>query len=98
MSKSGFLSRLKSKLEKTRTNLVGNVKRALGRPHIDEEVFTELEEILIGADVGVAATLQIIEDMRKAVSEKKLHDSESLLEVLKDELKALLAPGDHQIT
>ncbi len=97
MSKTGFMNRLKSKLEKTRTNLVGNVKRALGRPYIDEEAFTELEEILIGADVGVSATLQIIEDMRAAVKKDNLQDSEALVAVLKEELKALLAPGDHTL-
>lgn len=98
MSKTGFMNRLKSKLEKTRTNLVGNVKRVLGRPYIDEAAYTELEEILIGADVGVATTLQIIEDMRAAVTERKLNDSEALIAVLKEELKALLAPGDHTLT
>lgn len=97
MSKTGFMNRLKSKLEKTRTNLVGNVKRVLGRPHIDEEAFEELEEILIGADVGVNTTLQIIADMRVAVTEHKLQDSEALVNLLKDELKALLAPGDHTL-
>ncbi len=97
MSKTGFMNRLKSKLEKTRTNLVGNVKRVLGRPHIDEAAFAELEEILIRADFGVSTTLQIIEEMRKAVVEKKLQDSEALIALLKSELKALLAPGDHHL-
>jgi len=97
MSKPGFMNRLKSKLEKTRTNLVGNVKRAIGRPHIDEEAFTALEETLIAADVGVSTTLQIVEDMRGAVKEKNLQDGDALVAQLKEELKALLAPGDHEL-
>lgn len=97
MSKTGFMNRLKSKLEKTRSNLVGNVKRVLGQPHIDDDAFNELEEILIGADVGVNTTLQIIDDMRNAVKENQLQDSEALVNFLKEELKSLLAPGDHHV-
>ena len=68
------MNRLREKLEKSRTNLVGNVKRALGRPHIDDEAFNELEEVLIGADVGVATTLAIIAEMRQAVKEKRAQE------------------------
>lgn len=97
MAKTGFMNRLREKLEKSRTNLVGNVKRALGRPHIDDEAFNALEEVLIGADVGVATTLTIISDMRQAVKEKRLQDPEALIALLKEELKALLSPGEHSI-
>lgn len=97
MSKPGFMNRLKKKLDKTRTNLVGNVKRAMGRPHIDEEAFAALEETLIAADVGVSTSLQIVEDMRAAVKTKNLQDSDALIAQLKEELKALLAPGDHAL-
>jgi fused signal recognition particle receptor len=97
MSKLGFMNRLKSKLEKTRTNLVGNVRRVLGRPYIDDESFTELEEILIGADVGVSTTLQVIGDMRDVVAKQNLQDSDALVALLKDELKSCLAPGDHSL-
>ena len=97
MTSSGFMSRLREKLEKTRTNLVGNVKRVLGRPLIDDEVFEELEEILIGADVGVDATLKIIADMRQAVREQTIQEPEALLALLKSELKSLLSEGNHAI-
>lgn len=97
MAKTGFMNRLREKLEKSRTNLVGNVKRALGRPLVDGEAFEALEEVLIGADVGVATTLQIIEEMRQAVKEQGIQDSEALVALLKDELKKLLAQGDHHI-
>lgn len=97
MSSSGFMGRLREKLEKTRTNLVGNVKRVLGRPLIDDEVFDELEEILIGADVGVDSTLKIIADMRRIVREQTLQEPDALLAVLKSELKTLLSEGNHAI-
>ena len=97
MSKSGFMNRLREKLEKSRTSLVGNVRRVLGRPLIDDEVFDELEEVLIGADVGVETTLQIVSDMRQAVVDQGFRESEALLYLLKDELKTLLSEGDHAI-
>jgi fused signal recognition particle receptor len=97
MTTSGFMNRLREKLEKTRTNLVGNVKRVLGRPLIDDEVFDQLEEILIGADVGVDSTLKIIADMRQAVQAQGIQESEALYALLKSELKALLSEGNHAI-
>lgn len=97
MSKSGFMGRLREKLEKSRSNLVVNVKRALGRPHIDDEAFDALEEVLIAADVGVATTLQIIQEMRDAVKARRIQDSDGMLTLLKEELKTLLAPGNHDI-
>ena len=97
MTNSGFMSRLREKLEKTRTNLVGNVKRVLGRPLIDDDVFDELEEILISADVGVDSTLKIIADMRQIVREQTIQEPEALLALLKSELKALLSEGNHAI-
>ncbi len=97
MTTSGFMNRLREKLEKTRTNLVGNVKRVLGRPLIDDEVFDQLEEILIGADVGVDSTLKIIADLRQAVQAQGIQESEALYALLKSELKALLSEGNHAI-
>jgi len=91
------MNRLREKLEKTRTNLVGNVKRVLGRPLIDDEVFDQLEEILIGADVGVDSTLKIIADLRQAVQAQGIQESEALYALLKSELKALLSEGNHAI-
>lgn len=91
------MSRLREKLEKTRTNLVGNVKKVLGRPLVDDAVFEQLEEILIGADVGVESTLTIIADMRRAVREQNIQESEALIALLKAELKALLSEGDHTV-
>ncbi|MBX3179414.1 MAG: signal recognition particle-docking protein FtsY [Candidatus Hydrogenedentes bacterium] len=97
MAKTGFIGRLREKLEKSRDNLVGNVKRALGRPFIDDEAFDALEEVLIGADVGVATTLKIIEEMRGAVKARRLTDSEDLIALLKEELTGLLSEGNHAI-
>ncbi len=98
MEKRGFLGRLREGLDKTRGSLTGNVKRIFtGRIKIDDEVFDELEEVLIGADVGVETTLGIIEDMRNAARERGLSDPQALYDILKQEMILLLEPGDHAL-
>ena len=97
--KAGFFGRLRQGLGKTRSRLTDRVKQTFsGRSRIDDDVFEDLEEILIEADIGVETTLGLIEDMRSVVSERKLEDPEALYELLKEELCALLEPGDHGLT
>ncbi len=97
--KRGFFGRLRERLTKTRSSLVDNVKRVFaGRTRIDEDVFEELEEVLIGADLGVETTLSIIEEMRRAAREQRLSKPEELLDVLKAELTRRLSQGDHALT
>ena len=94
----GFLSKLRDKLGKTRGKLVENVKRVFsGRLRIDEDIFDELEEILIEADMGVETTMQIVSDMRRIAKEKKIEEPQALYEILKDEIVALLSAGDHSL-
>ncbi len=94
----GLFGRLRERLTKTRTSFVGNVKRVLlARPYIDDEVFEELEQILIEADMGVETTMAVVEDMRRVAKEKGLKTSEDLYGVLKDELVQTLEPGDHAL-
>lgn len=61
---------------------------------IDDDLCEELEELMIGADMGVAATTEIIEDIRTAHKEGKLKDTSHLKEYLKAELKQLLGESD----
>ncbi|MBI5094368.1 MAG: signal recognition particle-docking protein FtsY [Candidatus Hydrogenedentes bacterium] len=97
-SPRGFFGRLRESLGKTRTNLVKNVKRIItGRTVIDDEVFDELEQTLVEADLGVETALTIVKDMRRIASERKLDKPEDLYQVLKDELVQSLEPGDHTL-
>ena len=89
--KTGFFGRLRDRLGKTRSGLVDNVKRVFaGRTTIDEEVFEELEEILIQADLGVETALAVVEDMRAAAKAGKAPDPEALYGILKADLVAAL--------
>ncbi|GMW01558.1 MAG: signal recognition particle receptor FtsY [Candidatus Hydrogenedentota bacterium] len=97
--KKGFFGRLKERLSKTRTGLVDNVRRALsGRTAIDDDLFEELEAILVQADMGVEATLEILKDMKNIVRERHVRDPEELLGILKAELAQTLQPGDHELS
>jgi len=96
--KTGFFGRLRDRLGKTRSGLVDNVKRVFaGRTTIDDEVFEELEEILIQADLGVDTALAVIEDMRAAVKAGKAPDPEALYAILKEDLIAALDSPDHAL-
>lgn len=91
----GFVGRLREKLGKTRSNLVDNVKRVFtGRSRIDDEVFEELEAVLVQADIGIDTTVEIVEHLRTVSRERKLENPEALYGVLKEELVALLEAGD----
>lgn len=91
--KPGFFSRLRRGLGRTSDNLVQGLGNLfLGRKEIDDELFEELESRLLMADVGVDATLDIIERLTQRVSRKELTKPEALRGALREELLALLQP------
>lgn len=87
----GFFDKLKEKLTKTKQTIVEKIEAIvpIGRK-IDETTIDEIEEILISSDVGVNATEQIIEVLRKRVKEGALKDYEDLKALLKSELYKLI--------
>ncbi|KAB2954438.1 signal recognition particle-docking protein FtsY [Heliorestis acidaminivorans] len=87
----GFFDRLKEGLSRTRQNLVQKVEELVtGRQHIDEELYEELEEVLISADVGAEMALEMVERLRKKVKEQKISDPSELKNLLQQEIVALL--------
>lgn len=68
-----------------------------GRASIDEELFEELEEALILADVGVETAVQLVEIVRRRTKEEKLSTAEELQEVLREEITAILKEGEHRL-
>ena len=66
--KKGFWGRLVSGLSKTRNNIVSGINSIFhGFTNIDDDFYEELEEILIMGDLGVHATMDIIEDLKEKV-------------------------------
>lgn len=82
---------LKNGLNKTRTALVDRVSDLFGRGgRIDEAFYEELEEILIGADVGVQTVLKLVESLRATVKQQKIEDPSALQPILRDMLLDLM--------
>ncbi|AHM65580.1 MULTISPECIES: signal recognition particle-docking protein FtsY [Paenibacillus] len=86
----------KDGLEKTRKGFVEKVTDLMiRRKKIDEEFYEELEEILIGADVGVNTVMNLIEDLRGEVKKRKIEDASELQPVLSEKLSELLRGNDN---
>jgi len=87
----GFLQRLKDGLKKTKEGFVNKVSNIFtGRSNIDDELFEELEEVLIQADVGVKTTFTLIEKLKEDVEEEEITEPEELMDYFQKELQSLL--------
>ena len=102
----GFLDKLFGKKEKesldqglqqTKQGFLGKITKAIaGKATVDEEVLDNLEEALIGADVGIETTIQIIERIEKRAKQDKYIGTAALNKLLQEEIEAILvdAPED----
>jgi fused signal recognition particle receptor len=88
--KSGFFKRLRAKLNTGPAWLTTDITEFLPGRKIDAQILDELETRLITADVGVAATTQILDGLRKAVARKELNDVDALLKALHAAMLAIL--------
>jgi fused signal recognition particle receptor len=89
----GFFSRLRRGLGRTSDTLVqGMGTLFLGRKEIDEDLLEELESRLLMADVGVDATVEIIDHLTQRVARKELTHADALQAALQQELLGLLRP------
>jgi fused signal recognition particle receptor len=86
--------RFRDRLGKARSLLAGYVGSVLSRTTIDDETWDELEEALIRADVGVASTTALLDDLRERVRAERITSPQALIDALKDDLKKTLAPAD----
>jgi fused signal recognition particle receptor len=78
-------------LEKTREGFFGKITKAIaGKSTVDEEVLDNLEDALVGADVGIATTVKIIEQIEKRVAKDKYLNTAELNGILKQEIQSLL--------
>jgi fused signal recognition particle receptor len=89
--------RFRDRLGKARSLLGGYLGSVLGRSTIDEESWEELEEALIRADVGVAATTSILGDLRLRVKTEGIKDPAALMEALRSDLKKRLSTGERDL-
>ena len=90
-TKEGFFARLKRSLLKTKENLGSGFISLFRGKKIDDDLFEELEEQLLIADVGVETTRKIIANLTEGASRKQLKDAEALYGLLKEEMGEILA-------
>jgi fused signal recognition particle receptor len=86
-----FLEKFQDAVAVTRENIADKLDVVFaGKREIDADVLDKLEEALIGADIGVQTSLDIIDTARKQVQRKQLNDVDELKRLIKDELRAIL--------
>jgi len=86
-----LFSKIKEGLAKTRENLMGNVNQVFATfRKVDEELFEELEEALIMADMGVETTMKILEKLRERVKLEAVKDGEIVKTMLAEEISSAL--------
>ncbi len=77
-------------LARTRRTWFGRIVGILDRGSIDEDLWLDLEEVLLGADVGVATTEKILEHVKQRVEKERVHDAHEVRDILKDEMVSIL--------
>jgi fused signal recognition particle receptor len=92
-NRSGWLSRLKEGLTRTRVNIAGLFSGGV----IDEALFEDLETALISADVGVRTTAELLARLRARIKLQGLKTPHEVRDALRDELAALLAPCEGRL-
>ncbi|MCH4295200.1 signal recognition particle-docking protein FtsY [Shewanella sp. 3B26] len=90
--KEGFFARLKRGLMRTSENIGSGFIGLFRGKKIDDELFEELEEQLLIADVGVETTSKLINSLTEHASRKQLKDAEALYELLREEMQRTLEP------
>lgn len=91
----GFIGKLKAGLDKTRKGMVEKIDSILNLyTKIDEELFDDLEEILVTADVGINTTMVITDNLRNRVKEEGITDPQKVKELLKEEIKIVMGKDE----
>ncbi|MDX1280718.1 signal recognition particle-docking protein FtsY [Shewanella colwelliana] len=91
-SKEGFFARLKRGLKRTSENIGSGFVGLFKGKQIDDDLFEELEEQLLIADVGVETTTRLISSLTEQASRKQLKDGEALYELMREEMQKTLEP------
>jgi fused signal recognition particle receptor len=86
-------------MQKTKEGFFGKITRAIaGKSKVDDEVLDNLEEALVGADVGIETTVKIIDRIEKRVARDKFINTDELNAILKEEIQSLLDENKSTLT
>ncbi|NGN66862.1 signal recognition particle-docking protein FtsY [Streptomyces sp. A7024] len=89
---AGRLVRLRARLARSQNALGKGLLALLSRDHLDEDTWEEIEDTLLGADIGVAPTQELVERLRERVAVLGTRTPEELRTLLRDELLTLVGP------
>ena len=96
--KEGLFARLKRGLTKAKQGITDRIDEVLkSYTSVDDELFEDLEEVLITADVGVNTTMQIIDDLNDRVRSKKITDPMAVREELTEIVEEILSKGNSKL-
>jgi fused signal recognition particle receptor len=88
-----LFGRLKQRLSKTRHSITDGISNAvLGKKEIDDDLLEEIETQLLVSDMGVEATMSIINSLTDRISRKQLADADALFQALEEDMNQLLDP------
>ena len=88
----GFFEKIKNGLKKTRDNITSKFDSIINSfKKVDEELFEEIEEMLIMADVGVLTSQKICDELRNKVKSQNIQESSQVKEILKEIIIELIS-------
>ena len=92
-----FFDKLKTGISKTRDNLTDKINEALNIAiAIDDDLYEELEEILIMSDIGMETTIEIIDRLKEKIRKEKINDVAEVKPALKEVIAEMLTEGDYE--
>lgn len=92
-----LFDKLKTGLSKTRDNLTDKINEALNIAiAIDDDLYEELEEILIMSDIGMETTIEIIDRLKEKIRKEKINDVAEVKPALKSVISEMLTEGDYE--
>lgn len=94
----GFFSKLKEGLSKTKNSFNEKMNNVFSNfRKVDEDLLEELEEVLIMSDVGVDASVKIINNLRNRIKKEKIEDEEGVKQALREEIKQVFMAVDESL-
>ncbi len=98
MKKQGFFAKIKNGLKKTRDNIMSGVEQVLsGFSEIDDDLYDELEEALIMADIGVDTSVEIINKVREIVKKEKIKEVGLVKNVIVRVISEMLTENEEEL-
>ncbi len=92
--REGWLPRLRRGLSKSRMNFMAPLSRALATRRFDDAFWEEVEEILVGADVGMEMTMTMVDRVKERMAREKVRDPDAFLDLFREVLAESLDAGE----